>query len=51
MAITLDQAIYDALQTKYQEGYSVSHLIDSALWEVFGHPKLSFEDEVTKKEK
>lgn len=45
MAITMDTTLYDLLQEKYQEGYSVSHLIDSCIWECFGRPKLSFEKE------
>jgi hypothetical protein len=51
MAITLDENLYDALQEKYQEGYSISHIIDSALWVHLGRPKLSFEVEAPKKER
>ena len=43
MAITLDGVLYDELQRLYQEGYSISHLIDSAVWALLGKPKLSFE--------
>jgi hypothetical protein len=51
MAITLDENLYNALQEKYQEGYSISHIIDSALWVHLGRPQLSFEKEAPKKEK
>jgi hypothetical protein len=51
MAITLDENLYDALQEKYQEGYSISHIIDSALWVHLGRPKLSFEVEAIKEKK
>ncbi|MGO9737642.1 MAG: hypothetical protein ACLPVO_09440 [Desulfomonilaceae bacterium] len=43
MAITLDGVLYDQLQALYQQGYSISHLIDSAVWALLGKPKLSFE--------
>ncbi len=51
MAITLDKVLYDALQDKYQEGYSISHVIDSCIWEALGQPKLSFETSHIKKSK
>jgi hypothetical protein len=51
MAITLDRVLYDALQEKYQEGFSISHIIDSALWIHLGKPQLSFEKKAPKKEK
>jgi hypothetical protein len=44
-AITLDGVLYDKLQEVYQEGYSISHIIDSALWLYFDKPTLSFEKE------
>jgi hypothetical protein len=43
MAITVDESLYNALQDLYQEGYSISHVIDSAIWVHLGRPKLSFE--------
>jgi hypothetical protein len=43
MAITVDESLYNALQELYQEGYSISHVIDSAIWVHLGRPKLSFE--------
>jgi hypothetical protein len=45
LAITLDEVNYNKLQELYQEGYSISHLIDSALWSFFDKHKLSFEKE------
>lgn len=43
LAITIDGVLYDRLQEMYQDGVSVSHIVDSALWHFFGQPKLSFE--------
>ena len=45
MAITLDTALYDELQALYQKGYSISHILDSAVWLYLGKPPLSFEKE------
>ena len=45
MSITVDGVIYDMIQEKYRQGYSVSHIIDSCLWECFGRPNLSFEED------
>lgn len=42
-AITIDPNLWDILQKYYQEGLSISHMVDSALWHFFGKPKLSFE--------
>ena len=44
LAITLDGALYDELQRLYQQGYSISHLIDSGVWLLLDKPKLSFEN-------
>lgn len=49
MAITLDNVLYDKLQELYQEGYSISHLIDSAVWVYLGRPKLSFQKDDSEK--
>ena len=43
LAITVDGELFDRLQEMYQDGVSISHVIDSALWHFFGKPKLSFE--------
>jgi predicted CopG family antitoxin len=51
MAITVDESLYNMLQELYQEGYSVSHVIDSAIWVHLGRPKLSFEVSPSSKSK
>ncbi len=43
MAITMDEELHVRLQALYQQGHSISHLIDSAVWLYLGKPKLSFE--------
>lgn len=43
LAITLDGVLFDKLQEMYQDGVSISHVVDSALWHFFDKPKLSFE--------
>jgi hypothetical protein len=43
LAITLDEEIYKRLQDAYAEGYTISHIIDSALWSFFDKPPLSFQ--------
>ena len=50
LAITMDRVLNDKLQELYQEGYSISHIIDSALWLYLGKIPLSFQLE-PKKEK
>lgn len=51
LAITLDEEIYKKLQEAYGEGYTMSHIIDSALWGFFDKPQLSFQIEKPKKGK
>jgi hypothetical protein len=43
LAITLDEQIYKRLQEAYTEGYQMSHVIDSALWNFFDKPQMSFQ--------
>ena len=43
LAVTIDGNLYDLLMAKYQDGVSLSHVVDSALWHFFDKPKLSFE--------
>jgi hypothetical protein len=51
MAITMDPVLNQRLQDLYNEGFSISHMIDSALWIFFDKPKLSFELEDEQKPK
>ncbi|MCX5873167.1 MAG: hypothetical protein NTY51_08050 [Deltaproteobacteria bacterium] len=41
MAITVDFELHDRLQELYQQGYSISHLIDSAVWIIWEGPNLA----------
>ncbi|MDD3471803.1 MAG: hypothetical protein PHS86_03385 [Syntrophaceae bacterium] len=43
LVITVDGVLHDRLQEMYQDGVSISHVVDSALWHFFGQPKLSFQ--------
>ena len=43
LVITVDGVLHDRLQKMYQDGVSISHVVDSALWHFFGQPKLSFQ--------
>lgn len=43
LATTCDKALFDLLMAKYEEGYSISHIVDSALWQFFDRPELSFQ--------
>lgn len=46
LVITVDGVLYDRLQEMYQDGVSISHVVDSALWHFFGQPKLSFQTDL-----
>ncbi len=48
LAITMDPVLYEKLQVLFEQGYTISHVIDSALWHFLGKPKLSFELEEKK---
>ena len=43
LVITVDGVLHDRLQEMYQDGVSISHVVDSALWHFFGQLKLSFQ--------
>lgn len=45
LAVTIDGNLYDLLMAKYQDGVSLSHVVDSALWHFFDKPLLSFQIE------
>ena len=44
LATTVDKVLHDKIMELYEQGYSVSHIVDSALWQFFGKPTLSFEE-------
>lgn len=43
LTTTIDGELHDRLMELYKAGYSLSHIVDSALWNLFDRPKLSFE--------
>ncbi|MGO8881143.1 MAG: hypothetical protein ACLPVO_11500 [Desulfomonilaceae bacterium] len=43
LATTIDANLFELVKQKQQAGQQLSHILDSALWNYFGHPKLSFE--------
>lgn len=43
LAVTIDAVLFNLVMEKYQDGVSLSHVVDSALWHFFGQPKLSFQ--------
>ena len=43
LVITVDGVLHDRLQEMYQDGVSISHVVDSALWHFLGQPKRSFQ--------
>jgi hypothetical protein len=51
LATTIDSALFELVKERQQQGQQLSHILDSALWNYFGKPKMSFEeDEKSKKE-
>ena len=51
LTTTIDGELHDRLMKLYEHGYSLSHIVDSALWHLFEKPKLSFELDATKPDK
>ncbi|MHB8203645.1 MAG: hypothetical protein ACYDHG_08060 [Desulfomonilaceae bacterium] len=45
LATTLDSRLFELVKQRQQSGQQLSHILDSALWNYFGRPKLSFESE------
>ncbi len=43
LSTTIDANLFELVKQKQQAGQQLSHILDSALWTYFGHPKLSFE--------
>lgn len=43
LATTIDAALFELVKARQQQGQQLSHILDSALWNYFGRPKLSFE--------
>lgn len=47
LATTIDIVLFNKLNELYAQGYSISHMVDSALWHFFEKPALSFQDAAT----
>ena len=45
IATTIDFELFELVKVCQQQGQQLSHILDSALWNYFGKPKLSFQDE------
>lgn len=43
LATTVDIVLFNRLNELYAKGYSISHIVDSALWQFFDRPELSFQ--------
>ena len=43
LTVTIDGELHDRLMKLYDQGYSISHIVDSALWQLFDKPPLSFQ--------
>lgn len=48
LATTVDSELFELVKARQQQGQQLSHILDSALWNYFGRPKLSFQDESEK---
>ena len=45
LATTIDAALFELVKLRQQQGQQLSHILDSALWNYFGRPKMSFEED------
>jgi hypothetical protein len=45
LATTIDSALFELVKLRQQQGQQLSHILDSALWNYFGKPKMSFDEE------
>ena len=45
LATTIDSTLFELVKARQQQGQQLSHILDSALWNYFGKPKMSFEEE------
>jgi hypothetical protein len=43
LATTIDANLFELIKQRQQTGQQLSHLLDSALWNYFGRPRLSFQ--------
>ena len=45
LATTIDSVLFELVKDRQQQGQQLSHILDSALWNYFGRPKMSFEEQ------
>ena len=45
IATTIDSELFELVKARQQQGQQLSHILDSALWNYFDRPKMSFEEE------
>ena len=45
LATTVDCVLFELIKERQQQGQQLSHVLDSALWNYFGRPKMSFEED------
>ena len=45
LSSTVDSALFELIKQRQQMGQQLSHILDSALWNYFGCPKLSFQSD------
>ncbi|MFA6222546.1 MAG: hypothetical protein WC647_09540 [Desulfomonilaceae bacterium] len=45
LATTIDSVLFELIKQRQQAGQQLSHILDSALWNYFGRPKLSFQSD------
>ena len=50
LATTIDSALFELVKERQQQGHQLSHILDSALWNYFGKPLLSFETPANKED-
>ena len=50
LATTIDSALFELVKERQQQGQQLSHILDSALWNYFGKPLLSFETPANKED-
>jgi uncharacterized protein YicC (UPF0701 family) len=48
LATTIDANLFELIKQRQQLGQQLSHILDSALWNYFGRPKLSFQRDDSK---
>lgn len=45
LATTIDSELFELIKARQQQGQQLSHILDSAIWNYFQKPKLSFQED------